>query len=90
MPNNLTKFPAGALVPVASGLRHHICLRCWLSDHWKPLGRWEPLCPVLQNIMLHQTSKDYLTGLLVAPGVNEKPPVRNHCLQQKKQEFLES
>lgn len=29
---------ADPLAPVASGLCHHICLCCWLSDHWNPWG----------------------------------------------------
>lgn len=62
--------------PVALGLCH-ICLCCRSSDHWNPWREKGPLCPVLQNFMLHQTSKDCSAMLTGDPWWNETSPVRN-------------
>lgn len=69
-----TVFLVGFLAPMTSGLCH-ICLCCWPSE---PLGRRRLLCPALQNLMLHQTSKDYSDMLTGDPWWNEKSAVGGH------------
>lgn len=43
----------------------------------EPMERRGPLCPALQNLMLHQTSKDCSDMLPGDPWWNETSPVRN-------------
>ena len=64
------------LATVASGLCHLSVLLVLRS--LEPVERRGPLCPALQNFMLHQTSKDCSDMLAGDPWWNETSPVRNH------------
>lgn len=72
------RYTPGWLAPVASGLCHHICLCCWLSDHWDSWGEGDLSAQFCKTLCCTRHPKIILTDFLVTPGVNEKSPVRSH------------